>query len=597
MRGSDHVFEYVNQAHITALGFDATGKSVIEAQSESVEAHDILDNVFKTGATAHLHEIAVTVGDRLRYFDFTYAPSRDRLGKVNGIMVLGSEVTERVEADVKVKRAHQDLERILMQVPAAVAFLKGERLVFEIFNERYLQLTHRDASIKHKAVRDVFPELEEVFHQAVESVYKNGVPFIAQEHAATLLRNGKTSLGYFSFSIEQVMGTNGTREGLVILAYEVTEQVKLRKAVEANMHELRTLSETVPQIIWSADTTGVLNYTNPRWTAYSGSNVPGDWGDFVHPDDVERVGKIWMHALETGEPYETEFRIRRIDGVFRWFLVRASPIKDENRKIVKWYGTCTDIEEQRQTVLELQKERESREQFVSMLSHDLRNPLSAAKMSAQIISRDQHSPEKLSMLTTRIVDNLNRANKMIENLLDANKIKAGLSLDLQIEEFDLVLLIEDIAVDLGTVHGDRFLIEANPKSIKGHWSSDGLRRVIENLCVNAVKYGEARTPIRICIEKANEWVGIGVHNCGSPISLEDQKKLFDPYQRTVSAEKESVTGWGLGLTLVRGVVQAHGGTVEVESKILDGTTFKIKLPMDSRNINSLAQNSLVDRVK
>ena len=112
MRGSDHVFEYVNQAHITALGFDATGKSVIEAQSESVEVHDILDNVFQTGATAHLHEIAVTVGDRLRYFDFTYAPSRDRLGKVNGIMVLGSEVTERVEADVKVKRAHQDLERI-----------------------------------------------------------------------------------------------------------------------------------------------------------------------------------------------------------------------------------------------------------------------------------------------------------------------------------------------------------------------------------------------------------------------------------------------------------------------------------------------------
>ncbi|MBC7396123.1 MAG: PAS domain-containing sensor histidine kinase, partial [Bdellovibrionales bacterium] len=178
--------------------------------------------------------------------------------------------------------------------------------------------------------------------------------------------------------------------------------------------------------------------------------MPPDWGNFVHPDDVERVGKFWIYALETGEPYETEFQIRRIDGVFRCFLVRASPIKDENRKIVKWFGTCTVIEEQRQTLLELQKERESKEQFVSML-------------------------------TTRIVDNLNRANKMIENLLDADRIEDGLSLDLQIEEFDLVLLIEDIAVDLETVHGDRFLIEANPKSIKGHWSSDGLRRVIENL--------------------------------------------------------------------------------------------------------------------
>ena len=164
--GRDHIFDYVNHAHITALGFDATGKTLRQAQPESVEVFTIMDSVFDTGVAVNYSEISVTLGKGLRYFDVTYAPRRDESGSINGVMVLAAEVTSRVEAVQKIKKANADLERILMQVPAAVAFLKGENLAYEIVNDRYLEIIGKGEVIKGKPVREALPELEESFHHA-----------------------------------------------------------------------------------------------------------------------------------------------------------------------------------------------------------------------------------------------------------------------------------------------------------------------------------------------------------------------------------------------------------------------------------------------
>lgn len=586
LKGPEHVFEFVNEAHIKALGFDATGKAVRVAQPESVEVHGILDEVYATGVTAHLHEIPVTLGKSLRYFDLTYAARKDNNGHVNGIMILGSEVTNRVLADEKVKRAHENLVRILMQAPAGVAYMKGESLVFEIVNSRYIEIAGKGDFINGKPLREAFVELEESTKVIFEDVYATGKPFSAREFPATIRRANGLETVYFDFSAERINDPYGNPEGVVVFCFDVTEQVILRENFKQNANQVLLINESVPQVIWTADSQGNLNYTNARWLEYSSSNEPAEWISFVHLDDVDRVKLAWQKSVETGTLYETEFRLRRYDGVYHWFLVRASPLRDENGAITKWYGSCTDIEVQRKIRSELELEKELRDQFVSMLSHDLRNPLSAAKISAQIIRRSSAESDKVTNAAGRIVDNLNRANNMIENLLDANKIKAGGKLQLQMEEVRLNSLVDDVLIDLATVHGDRFEVKSNNNVINGHWSAEGIRRIMENLCNNAVKYGDDRSPIEVRLEQHNGKVKIAVHNYGNAIPEEEQKKLFDPYQRTVNIAQGTITGWGLGLTLVRGVAEAHGGMVEVKSHAEDGTTFTVLIPLDSRACNS-----------
>jgi signal transduction histidine kinase len=118
--------------------------------------------------------------------------------------------------------------------------------------------------------------------------------------------------------------------------------------------------------------------------------------------------------------------------------------------------------------------------------------------------------------------------------------------------------------------------------VRGVWSAEELRRAMENLVTNAVKYGTAGAPITVCIEHTGEGARISVHNLGTPIPKEDQARLFDPSFRTRSAQAGPAQGWGLGLTLVRGCAEAHGGIASVSSDARHGTTFALELPLDSR---------------
>jgi signal transduction histidine kinase len=234
-------------------------------------------------------------------------------------------------------------------------------------------------------------------------------------------------------------------------------------------------------------------------------------------------------------------------------------------------------------VQDLRQERDLRERFVATLTHDLRTPLTAAKMSTQLLARKSDDPAVIQMISGRIADNINRADQMIRDLLDANRLRAGEKLPIQINACDLNQIASEVLEELSTLHGDRFVLHAS-SHIEGYWSGSGMRRILENLCNNAIKYGAPYRPIMITLKSMDQNVEISVHNEGSPISPEDQNTLFQPYRRTESAQIGKQRGWGLGLTLVRGIAEAHGGWVKVESSVSEGTTFSVQLPIDARNL-------------
>lgn len=240
-----------------------------------------------------------------------------------------------------------------------------------------------------------------------------------------------------------------------------------------------------------------------------------------------------------------------------------------------------------QYAISLEKERELREQFVATLTHDLRTPLTAAKMGAQLILRHPDNPEKNQQLAAKIIRSIDRMDQMIRDLLDASRIRAGESLSMVMNECDLREVALMTLRELGVAYGDRFVLETESDSITGHWNEDGLRRVIENLANNAVKYGFPQQQVTVSLKQTNDTAQIIVHNYGPPIPAEEQHLLFKPFQHARSAQTGLKKGWGLGLTLVKGVVEAHGGEVSVLSSEGEGTTFIVTLPKDSRPYQTL----------
>lgn len=235
----------------------------------------------------------------------------------------------------------------------------------------------------------------------------------------------------------------------------------------------------------------------------------------------------------------------------------------------------TQIHEVEAIVEKLHNEQDLRDKFISTLSHDLRTPLTASKMSAQIIARKIQDPQ-IHTLTTRIADNIDRADKLIQDLLDASRIRAGKMVLPRVDEFNLVGLLNMTLEDLTTIHGDRFQVTA-PDRLMTYLNPEGIRRVIENLCSNAIKYGSLTDFVKISLTPDKDHFELSVHNTGNPLILVDKKKLFEPFEQGSSAR----IGWGIGLTIVKGISEAHGGKVRVDSDER-GTTFTVRLPVDAR---------------
>ncbi len=230
----------------------------------------------------------------------------------------------------------------------------------------------------------------------------------------------------------------------------------------------------------------------------------------------------------------------------------------------------------RDQLLKLRAEQNLREMFMAALTHDLRTPLCASKLSTQLLALKFADREDVQLLLSRIDRNLTHADRMIQDLLDASQIKSGKLISIHVKECDPCKIAREVIEELTAMHGDRFEFETVDIRITA--DPVGLRRIIENLAANAVKYGASDTPVRISLVAHEDRIELHVENKGNPISEADQRTIFEPFHRAASATEGQEKGWGLGLSLVRGIAQAHGGDVAVCSSA-DGTCFSVTLPL------------------
>lgn len=225
--------------------------------------------------------------------------------------------------------------------------------------------------------------------------------------------------------------------------------------------------------------------------------------------------------------------------------------------------------------------RDIQEQLSHTLAHDLRGPISTAKASAQLILRRPDDQNNCIDKASRINSSMDRLDKMIRDLLDASRIRAGERIALELKNCDLSLIAREVAEDFNLGHIGKVVV-LSPGRCIGYWNENGLRRIIENLTNNAIKYGQESTPVTISIAQDDSSATLSVHNEGEVISSDEEAILFQQYKRSSKTEKKRV-GWGIGLTIVQGMLDAHGGTVKVVSEEGRGTTFIIVLPKNLEN--------------
>ncbi|HYP01632.1 MAG TPA: ATP-binding protein, partial [Pyrinomonadaceae bacterium] len=325
---------------------------------------------------------------------------------------------------------------------------------------------------------------------------------------------------------------------------------------------------------------------NQRWYEYTGTSPEQmeGWGwQSVHdPAVLPKVVERWRTSIETGEPFEMEFPLKGADGVFRWFLTRVNPLRDSHGRIVRWFGTNTDVDEQRRTAEELREANRLKDEFLATVSHELRTPLTAILGWAHLLRSRQLDEQSATSALETIERNARAQSQLIDDLLDVSRIITG-KLRLDVRQVDPASFIESAiealrpAAEAKNVRIQK-VMDTGVVSVAGDPAR--LQQVVWNLLSNAIKFTPKGGRVQVRLERINSHIEIAVSDTGAGIKPEFLPHVFERFRQADQKTTRQHGGLGLGLAIVRHLVELHGGTVRAESPGEgQGATFVVNLPV------------------
>ncbi len=399
------------------------------------------------------------------------------------------------------------------------------------------------------------------------------------------------------------------------VAQRTTELEKIAAELRASEAGFRLLTEVMPQIVWTARPDGFLDYYNQRWVDYTGMSVEQTqgwgWQPVLHPDDVAPCLDAWTHSTRTGEPYEIEYRFKRAsDGAYRWHLGRALPLRDEAGNIVKWFGTGTDIDDQKRAqeeleervrqrtaqleaaseiqgrlLAELERSNTELQNFASAASHDLQEPLRAIQTFGDRLqtrhgaSLDEEGQDYLE----RMLGAATRMRSLIVDLLAYSRVTSKAS---AFSEVNLAATMRGVAADLAQrleESGGRIEVGALPTIVA---DATQMRQLFQNLVVNGLKFHREEVPPVVSVRQeedaslAENFCRIVVEDNGIGFEAQYGERIFAPFERLHTRRKYE--GTGIGLAICRKIVERHGGSIVAQSVVGQGTRFLITLPLHAQ---------------
>lgn len=353
--------------------------------------------------------------------------------------------------------------------------------------------------------------------------------------------------------------------------------------------ELKRSFDMIPALAWRASAEGVFEFANKRWHDYTGvaaddPNFSDMWIGSFHPDDAERVASVWMHLLEFGASGEVEGRIRRFDGEYRSFLVRATPMRDEAGRIVMWHGTNTDIEElkraeQAQEALARVSRVTAMGELTVSIAHEVNQPLMAIVTNAATclmwLEEERFNLEEARLAAQRIIRAGHRAGDVIASIRALAKKSPPQTVALNLNDaVTEVLMLTRNELDR---HAITVEADLSPDLDLARADQVQMQQVILNLVINGIEAISASSDpyrvIRIRSEREGPgFVQISVSDSGIGLGAGDQERIFEAFYTTKTG------GVGMGLSICRSIVESHGGRLWAGPNTPSGTIFKFSIP-------------------
>ncbi|RYF26000.1 MAG: PAS domain S-box protein [Flavobacteriales bacterium] len=616
---------FANDAMLKVWGKDVSiiGKNLGDALPELAGQPfiEILQRVWRTGVTHAAFDTAadLVVDGKLQtfYFDFEYRAIQNEYNKTICIIHSSRDVTQRREHLLRLEEkeeeeqalneemattleellsTNEELNRslgmladsrehvrtIIEQAPIGICMLKGPELTIEIANAEILRIWGRkEAEVIGKSHQSARPELsDQPIDGWLRAVFETGQPKINTEFRVLLHHQGQRREAYVNSIYQPIRSSKGKITGVLIILEEVTEQLLRQHEHEKSLHMFTLAVE--------AGGLGTFFY-EPASGLFSGNDTLKNWFglapeenialsnaiDAIHPADREEVSIAIMASLAEGSDgsYNMQYRIKpSADAETRTVEAIGKTIYDKQGKALSLNGTLRDITVQK-------KDEQRKDDFISMVSHELKTPLTSLNGYIQLLQRKARvtEDELMQSMLDKAAKQITNMGSMIHGFLNVSRLESG-KLAINTSEFDLMTLFITLKDEFQSTIDTHYLEVNLADAITVKADREKIIQVIQNLVSNATKYAPTESKIELSYQLQNDFVSISVQDEGPGIAEDDREQIFERYYRAKNNETGLISGFGIGLYLCREIVERHSGRIFL-AETERGAKFTFTLPI------------------
>ncbi|WP_026729538.1 PAS domain-containing protein [Flavobacterium denitrificans] len=618
-KGKDYIIELANTAMLNDIWqkkeSETIGKPAFEVFPELLDQKypQLLDDVLTKGKIVSENEAIayIDIKGKLQkfYLDYQYTPLYETTGEISAVMINVIDVTDKVEARKKVEDAEERV-RLASEIAEIVTWDLNVVTQELIYSDNMLMLFGLEknknvtrAQILSQIIPEDTPVIQKAYAKALKTtIYRYEARILKPDNSISWIRvHGKLFFDDLK---------NPTK--MLGIVMDITDEKNNQEILMKSEQRFRLLADSIQQFVWTSDAMGNMNYFNQSVYNFSGLSKininQNGWLQIVHPDDREENINRWMEAIKTGNDFLFEHRFLRHDGKYRWYSSHAIAQKDADGKIQMWVGTSTDIQEQKDSttllekqVLQRTEELESKnkdlinmnielQSFAYISSHDLQEPLRKIQTFASRLTDldEQNISAKAKTYLERIEFSAKRMQALIQDLLTYSRTNSA---DRTFVKTNLDEIAEEVIMDFSDrIEEKNAVIELHPLG-EGTVMPFQFRQLLHNLIGNALKFSRKDVPPHIQV-KARRVLGsklnfkvdypdkiyfcLRISDNGIGFEDEYKERIFEVFQR-LNTETEFL-GTGIGLAIVKKIVENHKGVIKAQSKKGNGATFKIFLP-------------------
>ena len=456
-------------------------------------------------------------------------------------------------------------------------------MFIEAINDQMLKMLGKTADIVGKPYVEALPEFEgQPFFKLLENVFVTGESFVGNEVRADVEHDGELKEGYFNFIYQPIKDDQEMTNSIICTAVDVTEQVNARKKVERAEESLRMAIDAAELGSYYINAADRIFVASPRLKEFFGfgpdEEVPYEAAiNQIHPDYRQAAADLVEAAFTKGVRFDMEYPVIGYhDGKIRWVRGIGTVQHDSEGKNSYFTGVLHEITEKKQD--EIRKN-----DFIGMVSHELKTPLTSLTAILQLLSRQLGDSEDEFLTNALNIANVQvkKMNNMINGFLNVSRLESG-KIHIHPQEFDLEKLILDMINEIAFTLTSYTINYVECGSVIVNADRDKIGAVISNLLSNAAKYSPKGKVIDVACKIEHAQAIVSIKDEGIGINQRDIEKIFDRYYRVETNNTQYISGFGIGLYLSAEIIHRHDGKIWAVSEIGHGSTFYFSLPLKPR---------------